>query len=42
MFSKILIANRGESVRKADASAQPERMQRVALAVELAAGVQHV
>jgi hypothetical protein len=42
MFTKILIANRGESVRAANASAKPHRVMRAAHAGDLDAGAPHV
>ena len=42
MFTKILIANRGESAREADASAKPNCMVRAAHAGEFPAEASHV
>ncbi len=43
MFKKILIANRGESGRSTDASAQPDRLLRAAQAGGIApVGATHV
>jgi hypothetical protein len=42
MFTKILIANRGESGRIADASAKPDCVAREARTGEFPAGAPHV
>ena len=42
MFTKILIANRGENCREADLSAKPKRLVRAAHAGEFTAETQHV
>ena len=42
MFKKILIANRGEIARAADASAKPNCLVRAAHAGEFPAEVHHV
>jgi hypothetical protein len=42
MFTKILIANRGENGREADVSAKPNCLVRAAHAREFPAGARHV
>jgi hypothetical protein len=42
MFSKILIANRGDRASAASGAAKPKRLARAACAGDLAAGATHV